>query len=180
MVKKRDGGYKQILTPQAQEHLKNNACPACGLPKTQWKRRTSWTCCSTECTEKHWNENVISFDWKSLRLAVFRRDKFTCVKCGKKPTRKAFTNNNKEAWMNINEIGPGHELYLEDGLVIDCSVLIADHVHAIALGGEEWDMQNIQTLCLECNKTKTAEDAGKIAALRKWEKQEKKGQTTLT
>lgn len=48
--------------------------------------------------------------------------------------------------------------------------LIADHIHAIALGGDEWDINNLQTLCPECNKIKTAEDAGKIAKLREIDK----------
>lgn len=40
--------------------------------------------------------------------------------------------------------------------------LIADHIIPIALGGEEFDLDNIQTLCIECNKTKTKDDMIKI------------------
>lgn len=82
--------------------------------------------------------------------------------------------------MNVEPILPGDELFVSDGIVIDTSRLVADHIRAIALGGEEWELKNIQTLCLKCNKIKTAEDAKKIAALRRWEKQEKKGQTVLS
>ena len=57
--------------------------------------------------------------------------------------------------------------------------LICDHIHAIALGGDEWDINNIQTLCPECNKIKTKEDAGKIAKLRFIEKKQSNGQTLL-
>ncbi len=57
--------------------------------------------------------------------------------------------------------------------------LIADHILAIALGGKQWDKLNIQTLCEECNKIKTKEDAGKIAKLRREEKLESIGQKLL-
>lgn len=57
--------------------------------------------------------------------------------------------------------------------------LIADHILAIALGGDEWDINNIQTLCPDCNKIKTAKDAGKIAKLRDIEKKQSNGQTLL-
>jgi len=50
--------------------------------------------------------------------------------------------------------------------------LIADHIIAIALGGDEWDINNIQTLCYDCNKIKTAEDSKKIAELRRTEKKQ--------
>jgi 5-methylcytosine-specific restriction endonuclease McrA len=57
--------------------------------------------------------------------------------------------------------------------------LIADHILAIALNGEEWDINNLQTLCVECNKIKTAEDMIKIAKLRDIEKKQSNGQTLL-
>ena len=54
--------------------------------------------------------------------------------------------------------------------VYDGGKLIADHIEPIALGGDEWDENNIQTLCIKCNKIKTKEDAKKIAIERKREK----------
>jgi len=62
---------------------------------------------------------------------------------------------------------------------VDSSLLVADHVVAIALGGEEWDMDNIQTLCKWCNKEKTRIDIGKIARLRDVEKKLSNGQVTI-
>lgn len=44
--------------------------------------------------------------------------------------------------------------------------MIADHIIPIALGGDEWDINNIQTLCIKCNKKKTARDMADIAKLR--------------
>lgn len=51
--------------------------------------------------------------------------------------------------------------------------LIADHIEPIALGGDEWDLDNIQTLCLKCNKIKTTQDLKDIAIKRKKEKEKK-------
>ena len=144
MVKRRTGGYKVIMTPLAQDRIKNNSCPACGLPKKEWKRRKDWNCCSVECTRNFWDKEVTSFSWETLRIRCFERDGYSCVKCGRK---------------------------------FESSGLIADHIHPIALGGDEWDIDNLQTLCRSCNKVKTAEDAGKIARLRRLEKMRAKGQT---
>jgi 5-methylcytosine-specific restriction endonuclease McrA len=54
--------------------------------------------------------------------------------------------------------------------------LIGDHIKPIALGGEQWELDNIQTLCIFCNKIKTRKDFENIAAKRRTEKHLKKGQ----
>lgn len=51
--------------------------------------------------------------------------------------------------------------------------LIGDHIKPIALGGEEFDINNVQTLCKPCNITKTKEDIKEIAKLRIIEKNQK-------
>lgn len=50
--------------------------------------------------------------------------------------------------------------------------LIGDHIKPIALGGDEWDLDNVQTLCTDCDKIKTRQDMKKIAELRRKEKEE--------
>lgn len=55
--------------------------------------------------------------------------------------------------------------------------LIGDHIKPIALGGDEWDLKNVQTLCLKCNKIKTNEDMEKIRTARRNEKIIKGGDT---
>lgn len=52
-------------------------------------------------------------------------------------------------------------------------VYVADHIIPIALGGPQWDINNVQTLCVRCNKIKTKEDAAKIAKQRLIEKKQK-------
>ena len=43
---------------------------------------------------------------------------------------------------------------------------IADHIIPIALGGPEFDLNNVQLLCERCNKEKTVKDAFDIAKKR--------------
>lgn len=48
--------------------------------------------------------------------------------------------------------------------------LIGDHIVPIALGGLQWEMENIQTLCVGCDKMKTRDDHKLIAKARRAEK----------
>ena len=58
--------------------------------------------------------------------------------------------------------------------------LVADHIKPIAIGGEQWNPDNIQTLCADpCNKIKTKKDQGDIAVARMVEKLKTKGQEQL-
>ena len=65
----------------------------------------------------------------------------------------------------------------DDYTCADCGVrfesdseLIGDHISPIACGGAEFDLDNIQTLCWDCNKIKTKADMKVIAKYRKCEK----------
>lgn len=44
-----------------------------------------------------------------------------------------------------------------------------DHIKAVALGGEMWDIKNMQTLCTDCHKEKTKDDMKKLKILKKEE-----------
>lgn len=57
--------------------------------------------------------------------------------------------------------------------------LCGDHIKPVALGGDEFDLENVQTLCVECHKIKTKDDMKKIAAQRRLNKLINVGQTTL-
>ena len=48
--------------------------------------------------------------------------------------------------------------------------LILDHIKPIAIGGDEFDENNLQILCIPCNKIKTKNDARIIANHRRQEK----------
>lgn len=187
MVKQREN-YKFIILEPAKTRIEKKLCPICCKPKNDWTRRKDWTCCSVECTDQFKKEYVI-FGWQDLRSRAFKRDNWSCVKCGKQPKKE--TTNSITIYDKVFETkevlasehygiryncyyGPEKRITLK---VISCD-LIGDHIIPIALGGDEWEINNIQTLCLECNKIKTAQDAKDIARLRDIEKK-RKGNTTL-
>lgn len=145
-------GFEILYTPQQQEWRNNNSCPVCGLPKTEWTRRKDWTCCSTKCSEEHTKINIKY--WPDVRRVVFKRDKYVCVKCGYDPLKQR-----NELLKENKELSDYSYNYFD-------SCFVADHIKPIACGGNEWDLSNLQTLCIKCNKAKTAKDAGDIAKQR--------------
>ena len=145
--------YKTILSPIAVERIKNNQCPSCGKPKTDWKRRTDWTCCSTDCTKTFWKEHDKSTTWEGQRLKALRRDDYTCRMCGNR-----FAYHSEHHNLDFEKEG----------------CLIGDHITPVSIGGDCFDLDNIQTLCIDCNKIKTKEDMKTIANYRMIEKQQEK------
>lgn len=83
--------------------------------------------------------------WKQklLRDEVLKRDNFTCVKCGFKSL--------------LEEKGTRH---------YDNFELIADHIIPLTLNGID-NLDNMQTLCLKCNKEKNAKDQSNIAKFKR-------------
>ncbi len=155
MVKQREG-FKIIISDKAKRRIDRDECPACGKPKKQWERRTDWRCCSTKCSKKFYKD-YYTLGWQELRFKAFERDKHTCIKCGKQPkVQRQAEKDGQMLWFDTEQP--------------DDSQLIGDHTTAIALGGDEWDIKNVQTLCKECDKIKTKSDKAKIALLRRKEK----------
>lgn len=66
-------------------------------------------------------------DWRSIRRLVFKRDDWTCQLCHRRFWPK---------WKGLIE---------------------GDHIAEIADGGDAFDMDNVQTLCVPCHKAKTKE-----------------------
>lgn len=130
---------------------KKGFCWICG--KKLLKKKFKY--CSDKCFRGWYNQFNPPYLWNYIRQEVFFRDKFTCKKCGR--TEKQLDEWYKNASKYFNR------------------KIIADHIIPIALGGNEWDKTNIQTLCVDCNAQKTREDARKIAELRKLIKKEKLG-----
>jgi len=165
-LKKREV-YKVIVLEPAKSRLEKDQCPSCGKDKKDWNRRTDWRCCSTKCTEKY-NKFLVIYGWPDLRMRAFKRDNFTCVKCGVKPLYVR-----KQLNLKTNKVD-----YIQTQKP-DCGQLVEDHIIPIAIGGEEFDIDNVQTLCIPCNKEKTKQDHKDIAAHRKKVKLYNKGQRFL-
>ena len=94
--------------------------------------------------------------WPALRLKCLERDDYTCKLCGFKP--------------EIPEVYKTTFPHQIDSF--KSSNFVADHIKPIALGGDEWDINNLQTLCLLCNKKKTRQDIIEIGIETKREARE--------
>ena len=178
MPKKREN-YKVVILEPALSRLKRDECPSCGLPRKEYKRTKSWRCCSVKCTER-FGKMYIYYGWKELKDKALKRDKYTCVKCNKIPEKRISKVAQHQDYIDF--IRKSIKFIREDNLYLyekDYTQLIGDHIKPIALGGNEWDLKNIQTLCVKCNKIKTRNDSKDIAKLRKSEKMEAVGQITL-
>ena len=158
---------------------KENRCPSCGKPRDEWNRRKDWRCCSKECTEKYWKELVLYYGWSDLREKALKRDNYRCVKCSHQPTTIRYHSMDNDCVVLKQDIKEQEGHKYKEFTIVDKSKLIADHIKPIALGGDEWDIDNVQTLCEDCNKTKTALDQTKIAELRAIEKKLSNGQKQL-
>lgn len=180
--------YKIIISEEAKRRINEDRCPSCGKPKKDWNRRTDWKCCSVECTERFEKDKIIR-SWPELRWKAFKRDNFTCQYCKTKPIKIAENINmgdkdfKKYAEKYYRVITYYKEKKKEknrlQAIIIDDSRLIGDHIKPISLGGDEWDLKNVQTLCESCNKRKTRSDAFWIAKQRRIEKKLIKGQKEL-
>jgi len=114
-------------------------------------------------------------NWPALREKVLNRDNYNCVKCGDEREEVEVTIIRRWA-VNMREMIQGKEekfRYEKKEFKEIRNNLIADHIIPIALGGDEWDMENIQTLCIKCNKKKTKKDIAKIAKVRRLNKDQK-------
>lgn len=154
-IKHRSSGYVDKKYWEEKEKLRKKAkkgfCWIC--EKKLPKRRVKY--CSDKCFWNWYKQFNPPYLWNDVKQKVFFRDKFTCKKCGR--TEKQLDEWYKNASKYFNR------------------KIIADHIVPIALGGDEWDLKNLQTLCVDCNAQKTREDQRKIADLRKLIKKEKLG-----
>lgn len=174
MVQQRQGWRRVIPEPHATWE-RENKCPQCGKIKSEWKRRTDWRCCSTECSALFFHDKVIH-SWAEIREKALCRDDWRCVRCGVQPTtiiRNGYQGSRKVLKRYYDPLWRGEMAVVVEGLV-------GDHIVPIALGGEEFSLKNIQTLCGLCHKSKTADDVKRIARLRIIEKKLSGGQRKLS
>jgi 5-methylcytosine-specific restriction endonuclease McrA len=160
-------GTLLVLSKETEIRLKLDLCPVCAKPKSEWNRRKDWRCCSSDCTTKYHNGDYYTyFNGQNIRSKTLKRDNYTCVKCGKKayedyrslPLFEYAVSHGSRFYSQYNWID-------EDG-----RPFIADHIIPISIGGDEFDMKNLQTLCPSCNKIKTKKDMERIAEIRRIQK----------
>jgi 5-methylcytosine-specific restriction endonuclease McrA len=114
-----------------------------------------------------------------------------CLNCGKKLVgRMTKYCSNKCSWdwlckhshqhLRTKLIQERKNLCCACNQTQDSSNLILDHILPIAVGGAEFDVNNLQLLCKSCNKTKTRNDMKIIARQRLRERTVRSGQKLLT
>jgi hypothetical protein len=182
LIKKREN-YRIVVPQEYKDAIDAGICPVCKKPKIEWTRTTSYRCCSKLCTEEYGKH--IFLGWGPLRLACFKRD-LKCLKCSVVHTKIVDVTSNGFEYYDFYEIILKKEFFKKTEYydvfkceLFDMSAYVADHIFPIALGGDEWDINNLQTLCIACNKKKTKEDMKKIAFLRRKDKLSLKGQIFL-
>jgi len=157
-IKHRSSGYINSRYYDEKEKLrmssKKGFCWICGK-KLKGKRKQY---CSDECFKKWFKQFNPPFFWNDIKTEIFKRDNYTCKKCGR-------TEKQLEEWYKTS-------------IKYHNKKIICDHIIPIALGGDERDLNNLQTLCVDCNMIKTSEDIKKIAELRREIKGIKKNANT--
>ncbi len=140
--------------------------------------------CSLKCADEWYARH----NQNGIRKYLYKREKGRCQGCGwrnptfdmprpKKPGyqesfqiyREKMDEYNQLCFEYVSALNKWKKEHKKDKR----RKFVADHITAIALGGDEFDPDNWQWLCEICDKAKTKEDQGKIAEKRRLIKEEK-------
>ncbi len=135
--------------------------------------------CSIKCS----NEFFAKHNQQGLADLVFKRENGRCQRCGhtneipnvEYPAMPGYNKNGYKAhradmekyYAKMAEYRKVVEEWRKKHPYRD---FIADHVVPIALGGAEFDLDNVQLLCEVCNRKKTKKDKARIANMRRYGK----------
>lgn len=189
------GGPRLLMPDGWQKKIDKGICPVCGGKNHRGTDQRPYYCCSKECTKGFWKKAC----WSNvLRGRCFERDNHTCQKCGTNNKASEAWQERFEKWLEpyykklpkgftrsgyygqwfskeLGRITTPAEVYTH--LTGDkCPKTVyfeADHIVPVALGGDQYDLNNYQTLCERCHGRKTAREAKQFAAARQ-------GRQTLT
>jgi 5-methylcytosine-specific restriction protein A len=124
-------------------------CRQCGLEVPKGRR----TFCGGPCVEE-WR---LKTDPSFLRNRVWKRDKGRCARCGLRC--RDLEKSLGLLRQVLSRLGQSR-LYgsLRKALKVQSrhSLWDADHIRAVAEGGGECGLENMQTLCLWCHRDKTS------------------------
>jgi 5-methylcytosine-specific restriction endonuclease McrA len=137
-------------TPEEKERLSLRACPHCGRERLHFNPGNENTiCCQPSCSIEYWGKERPTIS--EMRRLIRLEQEGKCARC-------------KQEVHEVNATGGpyNHHHY------------VLDHIRPIAMGGDQWALDNLQVLCERCNKIKTAWDMGKIA---RWKKYHSRGLT---
>jgi hypothetical protein len=126
-----------------EENAEAGKCIICHNPLGKRMRKY----CSKACFDAWFLKFNPPFRWRSLRRKAMRRDRWRCVACGM---------SKKD--MNAKYAGTRYS---------KSPKMFVDHIVPVSLNGPEFDLANLQTLCMDCNRKKTKNDMGDIAIARR-------------
>nr|WP_320161071.1 HNH endonuclease signature motif containing protein [uncultured Methanoregula sp.] len=130
-------------TPEEKERLARRACPVCGRERSRFPAGWDSICCCPSCSSEYWSTERPTVG--EMRRLILLEQEGKCALC-RMTIAKACT---AEGW---------HPLH----------PWILDHIRPIAMGGDQWDVGNLQALCSRCNRIKTARDMGAIARWKRY------------
>ncbi len=121
-------------------------------------------CCSELCSERF---KSIAFFSGSLAHRRIERDKGICKHCGVSGYAYFIWFKNYREWCYSHEMDlyRFHRKEYENktgDLMPKIIEIEADHIVAISLGGDAYDINNLQTLCCNCHEIKTKIDVKEL------------------
>ena len=132
------------LTPEEKERLSRRACPYCGRERADFRPGNENTlCCQPSCSIEYWGRERPTIS--EMRRIVRLEQEGKCARC------------RQEVHESSSPEGPSARL-----------LYVLDHIRPIAMGGDQWAMDNLQVLCGRCNRIKTARDMGRIARWKRY------------
>jgi 5-methylcytosine-specific restriction endonuclease McrA len=143
------------ITPVEKERLRRDACPVCGRERAGLTPGWDTICCGPSCTASYWSEHRPTVG--EMRRIVLLEQEGKCAHCKKEIRTHG-------AGPRDPERRPADQPF------------ILDHIQPIAMGGDQWAMENLQVLCARCNRIKTARDMGRIV---RWKRYHGRGMSLL-
>jgi 5-methylcytosine-specific restriction endonuclease McrA len=135
-------------TPEEKGRLSRRACPHCGCERVNFNfGNRNALCCQPSCSAEYWSRQRPTI--AEMRRLVYDEQGGKCAHCKKE----------------LHEFNATECLHIVHHYVLD-------HIRPIAMQGDQWARDNLQVLCIRCNRIKTARDMGAIA---RWKRYHRRG-----